>query len=442
MSSLFAEPDSPVLYYDQDDDEEPQLDGLRNLSVSTDGTVETLASLDENPTPPHSPTPIVHITPPGAPYTSTDHSSFVDFDRVRDEEEGEDKMTQMPNRPLRPIPPTLSIPRPGTPFFPSTFSTTVSYSDIPPTPPAVRLAFPSLPSARDLPARGETLAARRAAAGKLPNKALLSLQQMRFEASDDAGMGLGVGPGSAGIDGMEGISPAGAHPPPGFAFQLAMAFDSDSDGTVEREDRFGSGRKRSKSPLLAAPGVENVAMRRSSSTGCLRRSRSRSPLRSSIRPQSMHLDAPGSPRASAPASPRCPSSPVVKRSSAFSYSTTGPLTPLTPSHVPGAPSLGGSSSSFEWFSYAAPDSPCSRPDSPARAGFDRSYPPTLPLTPTSDSGSITPTTSKAFSINPSHVLHHVGHQRSVPRSPLGRGRFDDAATRSERGLAGENPFFA
>jgi len=40
MSSLFAEPVSPIL--DWQDEDEPELDGLRNLSVSTDGTLDSL----------------------------------------------------------------------------------------------------------------------------------------------------------------------------------------------------------------------------------------------------------------------------------------------------------------------------------------------------------------------------------------------------------------
>jgi len=40
MSTLFAEPVSPTLDYDED--HEPELEGLRNLSVSTDGTLDSL----------------------------------------------------------------------------------------------------------------------------------------------------------------------------------------------------------------------------------------------------------------------------------------------------------------------------------------------------------------------------------------------------------------
>lgn len=292
-----------------------------------------------------------------------------------------------------------------------------SYSDIPPTPDAVKVAFPSLPSPPVSPP-SETLAERRASAGKLPNKALLSLMQMKFEASDDAGMGLGVGPSSAGFDGMEDAGLAQA----GKVFQLAMSSDKRDEDTHEKQ------RETVTSPLLAAPGIENEGgrtLRRSGSTGSLRPNRSRSPLRST-RPYSFH--ATDSPSRS-PSSP-CPASPLVKRSSAFASTNTGPLTPLTPSHIPGAPSLSNSSSAFEWFSYSIPDSPGFplRPVSPAPPQFDSSSL-TLPLTPTSDSGSITPTGRTHFS----------SHKSSkIPSSPLGRGRFSEEQTK----LPSSNPFFA
>ncbi|GAA5835971.1 hypothetical protein JCM3766R1_005114 [Sporobolomyces carnicolor] len=435
MSSLFAEPVSPVL--DFDDDQEPELEGLRNLSVSTDGTLDTL---DENPTPPHSPTPIVHITPPGAKFLASAASdgrvfTFDDsvFDKVVD--------TTKKKPTLEPIDPRAPMFLPSLP----------SYSDAPPTPDAVRVVFPAIPHAP--PQATETLAERRASLGKLSNRALLSLQQMRFESSDDAGMGLGVGPPSAGLP-DEGLSldtqPVEAISP-GTKFQLALRIDHDQD----------SGRKSPspasplpKSPLLAAPGIENydgaTGLRRSRSTGSLRQGR-RARSRSANRPYSIH-----SPTTSpAPSSPRAPVSPVIKRSSAFATSTAnGPLTPLTPSHVPGAPSLGNNGgSAFEYFSFSAPESPVSPsfpPSGPAAAHVKLDY--QLPLTPTSDSGSITPTGGIAAatrSPSSSQYYHRGGgggassfpggSANRFPASPLGRGRFDDSAAEDS---TGSNPFFA
>lgn len=412
---MFAEPVSPT--FDYEEDQEPELEGLRNLSVSTDGTLDTL---DENPTPPHSPTPIVHISPPGAKFPLLSSASprvFSFEDSVFDKtlEQGSKKPT------LEPIDPFF---RPRSPLLQSL----PSYSEVPPTPPAVKLAFPSLPSVTAPPPVTETLAERRASLGKLSNKALLSLQQMRFESSEDAGMGLGVGPPSAGLEEPEdqgGLSPGKQI---GKTFQLAMGFDDEHE-----QNRFASPSLAiPKSPLLAAPGIENdghqLQLRRSRSTGSLRRTRSHSSIRSTTRPYSIH--SPSSPSSS----PRAPPSPMVQRSSAFVSTNNGPLTPLTPSHVPGAPALGNSgSSAFEYFSFSAPESPVS-PSFPSNQQklpqFDQfASQPTLPLTPTSDSGSITPTGS---------TQHQRATSRSrLPASPLGRGRFDEESLSKN-----SNPFFA
>ncbi|GAA5852444.1 hypothetical protein JCM5353_007366 [Sporobolomyces roseus] len=407
MSSLFAEPVSPILEWNEED--EPELDGLRNLSVSTDGTLD---SLDENPTPPQSPNPnpIVHITPPGARFPTDSDSLAFEHSIFRSKLSiNTDKIATQES--VDPLCTTFARPPSPLNFLPSL----PSYSDIPPTPDAVKIAFPALPFPPVSPP-SETLAERRASAGKLPNRAFLSLMQMKFEASEDAGMGLGVGPPSAGFDGMEDVGLAQA----GKVFQLAMETDK------RDEESDGRHQEPSTSPLLAAPGIGNEGgrtLRRSGSTGSLRPSRSRSPLRST-RPYSFH--ATESPSRSP--SLHCPASPLVKRSSAFSSSNNGPLTPLTPSHIPGAPSLSNSSSAFEWFSYSIPNSPGfpSRPVSPAPPQFDSSSL-TLPLTPTSDSGSITPTGRTHFS------------QKSmkIPSSPLGRGRFSEEETKIP-----SNPFFA
>ncbi|GAA5947110.1 hypothetical protein JCM3765_002162 [Sporobolomyces pararoseus] len=416
MSTLVAEPVSPTFEYEED--QEPELEGLRNLSVSTDGTLD---SLDENPTPPHSPTPIVHISPPGAkfPLLSSDSPRFFSFeDSVfgKTSEQGSKKPT------LEPIDPLF---RPRSPFLQSL----PSYSDVPPTPPAVKLAFPSLPSKTTPPPVTETLAERRASLGKLSNKALLSLQQMRFESSEDAGMGLGVGPPSAGLEGSEGEGGPSPGKQIGKTFQLAMGFDNELEPDYSAPPPLVI----PKSPLLAAPGIENDGrqLQRSRSTGSLRRTRSHSSIRSTTRPYSVHSP-------SSPSSPRAPLSPMVQRSSAFVSANNGPLTPLTPSHVPGAPALGNSgSSAFEYFSFSAPESPVSPsfpPNQQKLPHFDQfASQPALPLTPTSDSGSITPTGS-------THRI--VSHQRAtsrsrLPTSPLGRGRFDEGSDSTD-----SNPFFA
>ncbi|GAA5872331.1 hypothetical protein JCM3774_003348 [Rhodotorula dairenensis] len=62
---------------------------------------------------------------------------------------------------------------------------------------------------------------------------------------------------------------------------------------------------------------------------------------------------PPSPASSAPPSPH------VLRSSAFTSDLLRPRTPLTPSHVPGAPAIGAGGPAFEWFSFSPPASPIS-----------------------------------------------------------------------------------
>ncbi|GAA5896904.1 uncharacterized protein JCM6883_007049 [Sporobolomyces salmoneus] len=407
MSSLFAEPVSP--YMDFEDDQEPELEGLRNLSVSTDGTLD---SLDENPTPPHSPTPIVHITPPGAkfPLTSSNSRAFAFEDHIFDQII-DDSRKKKPS--LEPIDPLLYVP----------FSQ--RYSDVPPTPDAVKLAFPTISSSP--PPATETLAERRASLGKLSNRALLSLQRMRFESSEDAGMGLGVGPPSAGLEGMDSVSP-------GTKFQLALRMDGNSKTEKEEEDHAPL----PKSPLLAAPGIGNYGgqLRRTRSTGSLRSNRSRS---TSDRPLSVHVPSSPSTAYSPSSSPRTPASPVVKRSSAFVSANNGPLTPLTPSHVPDAPHLGNSGGAFEYFSFSAPESPVSPCFPPQQQQHQKLAPLELPLTPTSDSGSITPTGSgqpMSFSHHQRGVSISSNGSSRYPSSPLGRDRFDEESKPSS------NPFFA
>lgn len=407
------------MYYEED--QEPELEGLRNLSVSTDGTIDTL---DENPTPPHSSTPVVHITPPGAKlHLDSSDPRLVSFegdifDRVLD--------SRGKKPALEPIDPLL---RPRSPFLGSF----PSYSEVPPTPPAVKLAFPCLPSNPTPTPVSETLAERRASLGKLSNKALLSLQQMRFESSDEAGMGLGVGPPSVGLEGFDGVSRGKQT---GKMFQLAMGLDDGEDCPVSR-DGTPSYSNDSDTLLLAASGVDKAghSLCNFGSSGSLRRTRSLSSISSAD--GSFSIQSSGSPSIQSSSSPRPPPSPMVQRSSAF-VSSNGPLTPLTPSHIPGAPSLGtNSGSAFEYFSFSAPESPVSPTFKPAQQKLpqlDRfASQPTLPLTPTSDSGSITPT-------GPCHSTlssKRASSRSRLPASPLGRGIFDE-----ESASTFDNPFFA
>lgn len=90
-----------------------------------------------------------------------------------------------------------------------------------------------------------------------------------------------------------------------------------------------------------------------------------SPARSSVTTPSLEANRGGFRLALGslgPASPTgsAPPSPLVMRSSAFGSDLLRPRTPLTPSHVPGAPTLGAGGSTFEWFSFSPPASPISR----------------------------------------------------------------------------------
>ncbi|BGP36594.1 hypothetical protein JCM10450v2_000484 [Rhodotorula kratochvilovae] len=387
-----AEPDSPVLYYDED---EPELDGVRHLSVSSDGTIDSLISQDENPTPPQSPYtgPVVHISPPGA-HLSSFYGDNVDMDDSLSKEK---------------TPMATPVAISHVPFF---------HDPGPPTPGGIKvdlglgLATPteSSPALTPVPgaSRPSGLAARRAASGKLPNKALVGLQQMRFEASGDAGMGLGVGPGSAGFEGMEGVSPGG----PGLNFRLQMGLDD------------GCSSSRPSSPLSSARslGAENIAV--DGTTPVVRRS-----------PSNLVLKIPrgfGSSSSPLPSpSGAAPPSPLVSRSSAFALSNTGPRTPLTPSHLPPAPALGAGGAAFEWHSYSFPDSPgCPAP------------PPGVPVAERtcyfSDLQPSSPSQQTAYLPTPGSEKGRTpyGLQRTpIPASPLGQGRFASSA-------AGSNPFFA
>ncbi|GAA6049519.1 hypothetical protein JCM3770_000827 [Rhodotorula araucariae] len=390
-----AEPDSPVLYYD---DDEPQLDGVRNLSVSSDGTIDSLVSLDENPTPPQSPYagPIVHISPPGA-HLSSFYGDGVNMD---------DDLSSKERTPM-----ATPVAVPHMPFF---------HDPGPPTPGGIKVDLGlGLATPTDSPApapifgsqRPSSLAARRAASGKLPNKALVGLQEMRFEASGDAGMGLGVGPGSAGFEGIEGVSPGG----PGVTFRLQMGLDDDG--------AKGGSSSRPSSPLASSLslGSENIAV---DGTRALRRS-----------PSHLVLKIPrgfGSSSSPLPSpSGAAPPSPLVSRSSAFALSNTGPRTPLTPSHLPPAPALGAGGAAFEWHSYSFPDSPgCPAPPPGVPVAERTCYFSDLDPSSPSQQTAYLPTPGSEKGRTPYGL--HRGH---IPASPLGQGRFASSP-------AGNNPFFA
>ncbi|GAA5995196.1 uncharacterized protein JCM10292_004593 [Rhodotorula paludigena] len=383
-----VEPDSPVLYYDE---EEPQLDGVRHLSVSSDGTIDSIISQDENPTPPQSPYtgPIVHISPPGAHL-----SGFLGGVEMEDSFSQDKEKERTPTS--TPMPFGTPLARPQATF----------YADPgPPTPSGIKLNLdPTTPTDPLEPAARPSLAARRAASGKLPNKALLGLQQMRFESSRDAGMGLGVGPGSAGFEGMEGVSPGG----PGMHYRMQMGLDDGKDGRGSR----------STSPL-PSPGVENIAVHG--------RSVRKSP--SSLVLKIPRFGSSTSPLPS-PTGDRAPPSPHIMRSSAFSFTNTGPRTPLTPSHLPPAPALGSGGPAFEWFSYSMPDSPgCPVPPEGVPVAEKTCYFSDLRPSSPSQQTAYLPTPGSERSRTP-----FASHGRQpIPASPLGQGRF--AATSS-------NPFFA
>ncbi|GAA6038997.1 hypothetical protein JCM8097_000147 [Rhodosporidiobolus ruineniae] len=402
-----TEPDSPLMQYD---DEEPELDGLRHLSVSTDGTIDSLVSLDENPTPPHSPlAPTVRVSPPGASF-SFGGPRALDF--AADDEDHPMMGHLHPKEPAsgRDTPIALATPvaAPELAFFGGAVT--------PVTP----------PDFQPQPFRPGNLAQRRAISGSLPNKALLSLQQMRFESSKEAGMGLGVGPPSSGLE----LSPGG----PGFTFRAAMGLDGEEKGST--------------SPL-PSPGVENIALdsptllgspaqlRRSPQSGKMPRSpgtpnlgSTSSAFKPSLRNANLRINLGGlSPATSPLPSPNgAPPSPLV-RTSAFHFSNTGPRTPLTPSHLPGAPALGAGGGSFEWHAYSFPDSPgCPVPPPGVPVASDY-FSDLAPVSPSSSNGTYLPTPGSERGGRTPFGMHRP----PMAASPLGQGRFASSAA---------NPFFA
>lgn len=324
-------------------------------------------------------------------------------------------------------------PKAPTPFFTLTPDSSDEANPFfasvtPPTPPR----RPLLGSGQPSPKSPGGLAARRAAAGKLPNKALVSLQQMRFEAHD-AGMGLGVGPGSPGFDGMEGIAPVSPGAGAGMTFRLALGL---TDGKDVEPKASPSDESENLHWGTTSSSLDSPSLLRQSSTSSAkgkRRAYNRSPpspnpasseavkipptLRGSKILDKLNLSSPPSLTSplhrDRPAYAASPPSPLIIRTSAFNHSNTGPLTPLTPSHVPGAPILSGGGG-FDWFSYSMPDSP-NCPSAPIRSVFlESGISPRQPFflpTPPSDAGRPSP---RSFMQLPGSPL---GERRANPFFP-------------------------
>ncbi|KAI5480866.1 hypothetical protein MNV49_006675 [Pseudohyphozyma bogoriensis] len=366
----------PAPVDDSADEDVPALDsGLRSLSVSS----EDSKAADEAVTPPQ--------TPSGDAAVSIKRARGSDFD-----DETLARASRTMSTPPKTAPATFVVtPEPATDAVPST-------------------AFVTPPS-------------------KLPNKALLSLHKMRFEAND-GGAGLGVGPGSPGFENMEGISPG-----PGKTFRLALGLDKDGGVSSPGEENDSS---YATTPTGGAYSLASPGVLRDSSIARRRAQGARSPatelpgqsdsvkipptLRGSKILDKLNLSTPPaltSPLSSSPRDNRAPPSPLIARTSAFTFSNTGPLTPLTPSHLPGAPNLNGTTG-FDWSSYAIPDSP-STPAATARSLFlESSISPRQPFflpTPPSDGSHSRPPLMRS--------------QSQLVSSPLAR--------EEQKGV---NPFFA
>lgn len=260
-----------------------------------------------------------------------------------------------------------------------------SFDVSPPTPPRRDSNSPaSSPLSGKSPESPATLANRRATAGRLPNSALLSLRQMKFDAigvSSPSVDGLGVGPGSAGFVGdFKDLQPGSGGRMPGMTFRMAM-----ESGGMEGYSSSPKG-----SPVVTPGGTENTpalaspsllsgapVMRNFNSSGNRRRLMSLtsgpgSPLLSpevkippSLRGSKL-LDklnlSPLTPtRERGMSSPSAftatPPSPAILRSSAYSYFNMGPMTPLTPGQLPNCPKL-EQHSQFAWSSYSLPSPGC------------------------------------------------------------------------------------
>ena len=353
---------------------------------------------DENPTPPESPSfgPVVHISPPEGHLSGLfDHDGLDDVRRI-DFGDGEERVSQWKKS---------SSSQAAAPFLRAPFT----YDAGPPTPGGIKVDI-SLDSPSHVspttPVPGavlpSSLAARRAASGKLPGGTLAGLQQMRFEASGDAGMGLGVEPGTPGFEGMalDGVSPAGS------GMTLLAPFGIG-------DERGGRSSRSSTPQPVEKSMVADRAVRRTPSSLVLR-------LPRGFGSSSSPLSSP---------STTAPSSPHLSRSSAFVLGNSGPRTPLTPSHMPPAPSLGGGSAAFEWHSYSFPDSPgCPSAPAAERACY---FSDAAPSSPSSDRTAYLPTPGCEKARTPS------GRNRTpMPASPLGLRPFTPSASTSST-----NPFF-
>ena len=190
----------------------------------------------------------------------------------------------------------------------------------------------------------------------------------------------------------------------GMAFRLALGLTDGKDvieSEVEDPENIYAAVSTS---TLASPSL----LRQGSGSSFKRRPYSRSPpspgllgaeavkipptLRGSKILEKLNLSSPPtltSPLSMSRGERAAPPSPLLIRTSAFAYSNTGPLTPLTPSHVPGAPSLGGGSGGFDWCTFSTPDSP-NCPIAPQRSVFlESNISPRQPFflpTPPSDAG--------------------------------------------------------
>lgn len=230
----------------------------------------------------------------------------------------------------------------------------------------------------------------------------LHLQSSGSNSVSNLCQGLGVGPGTPGFEGLEGLSPLPITTGlAGQAFRAALGLDnptigggkdgsrtppvafnpknengnnhlvtSDSNGDLSSSILASSNNFFIRSPsannrrrLLGFNSTASPTMTNTTSSDnlvkippSLRGSRILDTL--NLSPQSPNLSSPRlitiPPRNSS--SNDSPTNSPISRSSAFNYFT--PLTPLTPSHVPNAPSLPYSNSGgFEWSSYSMPDSP-------------------------------------------------------------------------------------
>ena len=246
----------------------------------------------------------------------------------------------------------------------------------PPTPPRLYRI-----STNPSPESPGTLATRRAGTGQLPPSALLSLNQMRFEGSHCDINGLGVGPGSPGFAGMETteFDKGNDSTNPGMLFRMALGLEgkgvssASPGGTMDLENTSPTMKATSlRHPLSPSP-TQSSRKRLLSLTGpgspLLSPDAVKIPpsLRGSKLLDKLNLSSPPSTSRSIASPP----SPLIIRSSAYlHYSNTGPLTPLTPSHIPPAPRVDNGGSTFEWNSYSLP-SP-SYPDRPLKSIFTSS----------------------------------------------------------------------